>query len=647
MPPGASNKPIYYLILTDTTLIGNCTAPPPAPPRPPPPAPPSPRRPPDDSRTDEPPSPGPPLARPPPLRPPPPPGSRQRVILLDLSGRMNKAPELVPGVVVLVTGYPRLGATEENTTAVLVTDIYPVTSFSNNPDAVVPVLSSGVGSLLPLAMTVGVISVGINGDREGAYLIEEVMNLWFTEAVTLQRFVGECSLGQAKLVPSSAEAVQEGDGYTLVDVDKATLANIAEDAVDAGNGAAEGSKLSTCVAVALEELRQLVDVVLAAGSSTFTTDWAFVLYSLPNSAKDQVTDVCRATFRDESQEDKDLSADYNCRKVGVDITPSTLPCANILVGETPDTSGFLRAMIRGLGRNLGLRASKSAAGGGGGAGDPTSGLTAVTDTLCFNGPQLYLLGWADVADSLNVTLDVAAWDADAAAFWGSQEFQLPALGSAMESLGRVQLQLEGQTRTFWVVLRVGYQSPTTSCVRVSSLYNGPSGAQLALYDMDTGRSEVQTAEGPTFWGTCGLSGGKACSVTGTWNASSEHTVYLKVWLLGADLPNARARVRVCLVHRPTDNACVPFPPPAPTSPSPPSPLSGATPPPPPPAAPPLAPPPMALLPTVHAPPPATPTTTPDEAAAAAPAAATTSAGVLFEPGGAQKPHRRRCAPAGS
>eukprot|EP00198_Chlamydomonas_reinhardtii_P013284 XP_001702621.1 predicted protein [Chlamydomonas reinhardtii] len=57
--------------------------------------------------------------------PSPPAGSAGRVVLLDLSSRpANKTWDLVPGVVVLVTGYPRLGTSAANTTVVLVTDVY-------------------------------------------------------------------------------------------------------------------------------------------------------------------------------------------------------------------------------------------------------------------------------------------------------------------------------------------------------------------------------------------------------------------------------------------------------------------------------------------------------------------------------------------
>lgn len=49
----------------------------------------------------------------------------------------------------------------------------PVTSYSNNDHDVVPVLTSGVEGV-PLPIRVGVIGVGINGDREGAYSKDEV-----------------------------------------------------------------------------------------------------------------------------------------------------------------------------------------------------------------------------------------------------------------------------------------------------------------------------------------------------------------------------------------------------------------------------------------------------------------------------------------
>ncbi|KAG2429130.1 hypothetical protein HYH02_014167 [Chlamydomonas schloesseri] len=611
MPPGNRNSPMYYLVLTDTTIAEKCTAPPPASPRPPSPTPPSPGRPPApwDTPPGGPPSPEPPAASPPPSRPPLLSDAKRRVVRLDLS-YMNKSAELVQGVVVLVTGYPRLDSTPENTTAVQVIEIFVVTSYSNNKEDVMPALM-GDGVPDPLPIRVGVLAVSINGDSEGAYPPEEVASQWFHETTTLQRFITECSLGRAVLQPERPDVIK--DGYLPVTLDQIELDNYVRDAKLAGDRGEENLTKQACVASALQNLRNLVDTTLSDQPSYFaTSEWDFVLYSLPSGVKDQVLRACDMYAADNNAgaDTGDTSADFNCRKVGVK-TKDPLSCANVVSGVSTDSS-LLRAMIRGLGRNWGLRASVP--GGllrGGNEVDHTSGLTATSDTICFNGPQLYLLGWADVAEGLDVTLDVSAWGAT-----GPLEYQLPALGSQRKTLGRVQLQLEGQRRTFWIVHRAGVPPSTMVGVKISSLYTTSASAQLALYAMDTGRNEKAPLEGPTFWGSCPLStAGKNCSVVGQWDTSSftQHgPLYLKVWMSSSDPHNAPAWVRVCLVPQPNATVCAPFPPPSPGAPSSPSsspsPAPGATPPPsprPPPPTPPLAPPPPNMFPTLQAPPPTT------------------------------------------
>lgn len=45
----------------------------------------------------------------------------------------------------------------------------------------------------------------------------QVVAQWFDEVTTVQRFVGECSVGQAVLVPASRDDVTDlEEGYTTV-----------------------------------------------------------------------------------------------------------------------------------------------------------------------------------------------------------------------------------------------------------------------------------------------------------------------------------------------------------------------------------------------------------------------------------------------
>ncbi|KAG2427125.1 hypothetical protein HXX76_012636 [Chlamydomonas incerta] len=452
------------------------------------------------------------------------------------------------GAPLFVTGYPQSSRNSDNgvrqTTVLLVVKLRRDDSvqFSGGPAEVLrPLWTSDRLDAPALEIKVGVVAVTVpalewtDDDNDGvmdgaaAFQAGAVVSNWLDEATNLRNFVDVCSWGKAQLSPNNADDIYNfGAGYTevaLTGIDLGALgdeaAAQAQDAAVAGAATTPLQGWAVCVGYLLGRMRSTAEAQLRGEGSTFGTDWDYVLFALPEGVKALAARSCATAavaggggggggggVAGDGGTQVDwlvsqvssvllIASQLNCRRTGQGDAADV--CGSSFAGVGGDTT-LVNAAVRGLGGNFGLRqALVPSALAELATQDPSSGLSGA-DVQCFNGPQSWLLGWAEIATGQDLV-----WNLDNPAAFASQWFTLQAYGSVRGTLLRLRvLHGAGAARSsvFWVVFRAAASSTANRKVPIKQLFlTGTVRDAVHVYEMSSGRNErIASSPDPIWWG---------------------------------------------------------------------------------------------------------------------------------------------------
>ncbi|KAG2445830.1 hypothetical protein HXX76_000434 [Chlamydomonas incerta] len=570
-PPGGTGIFLYYLITTNPKgEPGGCANASPSPPGPPPRPPPA--R--DGSGATPPPSPAPLPAGPKPA------GSGNATgvfagqktysILLNLKNLTDTASlKLVEqGALLSVTGFPLAsrgaGAGSMNS-VLLVTRLRTLVDYSGGREHVLNKLVSADPTLESLTITVGVAILELPSFEDGGgapFQAAEVEANWLGEAVNLTHMLYTCSLGKVQL--GMADFAQPTTTVVLTGIDLSVIGDSASKAAKAAGLGSGRAQWGVCVGMILDQLQASAEAQLLAEGSTLGTVWEHVLFALPSAVDNAINVACsdlKAGDEGSSSDTNSLVTDWmadmkiasqlNCRN-----RTDKEVCGASFAGVDGDTT-LVKAAFRALGINFGLRHALPSADSTS-AMDTSSGLSGA-DAICFNGPQSWLLGWAEIATGLDLV-----WDMDnQAAMMTQQRFTLPAYGSTFASLMRLRVQHGGGSAaytTFWVTFRPFKGNAT----KPLDFFKSTSADSVNLYEMASEREQrIALSPDPIWWGSAGVpvklnDRGSRVSVWAPVQppATSEGTnpepplAYLKLWpeIRTPDQKNElTVSIRMCLV----------------------------------------------------------------------------------------------------
>lgn len=417
-------------------------------------------------------------------------------ILLDLSFPSLKAATRISlSTYLWVTGYPLQGQ-GVRTKMLYVVGIKPgAIASGGGPDAVVPTLKRPDPWGPPLRLKVGAALVSFATSIGELYPqrldADGVMQAFSSGGGqnTVANFLSVCSYGEVLL----EDIGERGEGLSvpvsLYSVDLLDVLGVAHQLQDAS------LRLSMCLSNMMMALREQVEGELGRMGQDYVGEvdrrrWAYMFIALPDNLYSFALIQC-------GQMDDPNGGALGTSKLLMDTIfncRNEESCVTTMLQANADTQ-LSQAAVRGLGRNFGLREFGPRRADGMShpfQEDPTSGLTA--SSMCFNGPQSWLLGWMEVPEEYDIFISM---EDEQAAFGVVERRVLLAHGMSKESIMRVRAFLtQGDNREAPLDLYPKYNSVFWVMYRTTSESVDPyfrSSAfkpQLALYQMDQRRDTV-------------------------------------------------------------------------------------------------------------------------------------------------------------